>query len=45
LVFPNLRTVDDFKDKYKIQKKIAFTVKNLNTSLKELAKQLNIDKI
>ena len=44
LVFPYLRTVEDFKDKYEIQKKIAFTVKNLNTSLKELAVLLNIDK-
>ena len=44
LVFPYLRTVEDFKDKYEIQKKIAFTVKNLNTSLKELAVQLSIDK-
>ncbi len=44
LVFPYLRTVQDFKDKYEIQKKIAFTVKNLNKSLKLLAENVKIEK-
>jgi integrase/recombinase XerD len=44
LVFPYLKTVKDFKDKFEIQRKIAYTVKNLNTCLKQLADEIKLDK-
>jgi site-specific recombinase XerD len=44
LVFPYLKTVKDFKDKFEIQRKIAFTVANLNKSLKQIGEDLKIDK-
>ncbi len=44
MVFPYLKTVKDFKDKFEIQRKIAFTVANLNKSLKQIGEDLKIDK-
>ena len=39
-----LKTVEGFKDKFEIQRKIAFTVANLNKSLKQIGEDLKIDK-
>src|SRR5690606_36954170 len=44
LIFPELNVVEDFSDKYLVQRKISYGIKNINKYLKLSAKMAGIDK-
>ena len=44
VIFPELKMVDDFSDKYLVQRKISYGVKNLNKYLKKLGELAGFDK-
>lgn len=44
LIFTELRVVEDFSDRYTVQRKTSYATKNLNKYLKRLGKKLEIDK-
>ena len=44
LVFPDLNTVDDFEDKFLVQRKTSYAVKSLNKYLEDVATAAEIDK-
>ena len=44
LVFPDLKNIEDFSDKDRVQRRIKQVIRRLNRNLKELAKKAAIDK-
>ena len=44
VIFPELKMEDDFTDKYLVQRKISYGVKNLNKYLKKLGELAELDK-
>ncbi len=44
LIFPDLQSLEDLKDLYKVQSKIATTIRRLNENLEVIAGQASIDK-